>query len=56
MVVVFKTHRGQYTGQRITRIAANDLHLEVHHGGASEEIMIPFTEIKEIILKHKDAP
>lgn len=56
MMLIFKTARGEYHGQRISRIAANDLHLEVHRGGASEEILIPFTEIKEIIVKHKDAP
>lgn len=56
MVLVVKAARGQYTCNRITRIAANDFHVEVQHGPASEEIMIPFQEIKEIQLKHKDAP
>lgn len=56
MVLVVKAARGQYVCNRITRIAANDFHVEVHHGHASEEIMVPFQEIKEIQLKHKDAP
>jgi hypothetical protein len=56
MVLVVKAARGQYTCNRISRIAANDFHVEVQHGNASEEIMIPFQEIKEIQLKHKDAP
>lgn len=56
MVLIFKTARGEYTGQRISRIAGNDLHLQVVRGGASEEVLIPFQEIKEIILKHQDAP
>lgn len=55
MVLVIKSARGEYTGQRISRIAANDLHLMVQRGPASEEVMIPFVEIKEIVLKHKDA-
>jgi hypothetical protein len=55
MVLVIKSSRGEYVGQRISRIAANDLHLQVQHGHASEEVMIPFVEIKEIKLKHKDA-
>lgn len=54
MVLFFKTARGQYTGQRIARIAASELHLQVLHGPASEEVMIPFTEIQEVQLKHKD--
>jgi hypothetical protein len=55
MVLVIKSARGEYFGQRISRIAANDLHLLVHRGHASEEVMIPFQEIQEIHLKHKSA-
>jgi hypothetical protein len=55
MIMIIKSSRGEYTGQRITRIAANDLHLQVHRGHATEEVMIPFVEIQEIRLKHKDA-
>jgi hypothetical protein len=55
MVLVVKSARGEFVGQRITRIAANDLHLHVQKGPASEEVTIPFTEIQEIQLKHKDA-
>jgi hypothetical protein len=55
MILVIKTTRGEYAGQRISRIAANDLHLEVHRGSASEEVLIPFTEIQQISHKHKDA-
>jgi hypothetical protein len=55
MVLVIKSARGQYTGQRITRIAANDLHLLVQHGPASEEILIPFQEVQEVQLKPREA-
>jgi hypothetical protein len=55
MVLVIKSARGEYTGQRISRIAANDLHLMVQRGHASEEVMIPLVEIKEIVVRHKDA-
>lgn len=55
MVMVIKSTRGEFFGQRISRIAANDLHLEVHRGAASEEVMIPFIEIQQIVLKHKDS-
>jgi hypothetical protein len=56
MVLVVKSARGEHIATRISRIAANDMHVEVHKGGASEEVMIPFGDIKEIQLKHKDAP
>jgi hypothetical protein len=55
MVLIIKSTRGEYEGQRISRIAANDLHLQVQRGHASEEVLIPFQEIQEIKLKHKDA-
>lgn len=54
MVLVIKSSRGEYIGHRISRIAANDMHLEVHRGAATEEILIPFQEIQQIQLKHKD--
>ena len=54
MVLVIKSSRGEYTGQRISRIAANDFHLQVQRGHASEEVMIPFVEVLEVRLKHKD--
>ena len=56
LILVIKAARGEYHGTRISRISANDLHLQVIKGNASEEVLIPFTEIKEIQLKHKDAP
>jgi hypothetical protein len=56
MVLLIKSSRGQFLGHRISRIAANDLHLEVQKGQASEEVTISFIEIQEIQLKHKDAP
>jgi hypothetical protein len=55
MVLVINSARGQFVGQRVTRITANELHLHVQKGPASEEVLIPFTEIQEVQLKHKDA-
>lgn len=55
LVLVVKSMRGEYIATRISRIAANDMHLDVHKGGASQEVQIPFVEIQEIQLKHKDA-
>lgn len=55
MVLLVKSVRGEHVAARISRISANDMHLEVHKGGASQEVMMPFVEIQEIHLKHKDA-
>jgi hypothetical protein len=54
MVLVVKATRGEYSAEKISRIAANEMQLQVRRGEATEEVMVPFTEIKEIILKHKD--
>jgi hypothetical protein len=56
MVLLVKSARGQYTAERISRIAANDMHLQVRRGHATEEVMVPFQEVQEIRLQHKDTP
>jgi hypothetical protein len=55
MILLFKSARAEYVAQRITRIAANDIHVLVQKGAANQEVTIPFTEIQEVQLKHKDA-
>jgi hypothetical protein len=56
MVLVIKSARGVYVAQRITRIAANDLHVKVPKGALFEEVMIPFVEIQEVQLQHQSTP
>jgi hypothetical protein len=53
LVLLVKSGRGEYVATRISRIAANDMHLDVHKGGASHEVQIPFGEIQEIQIKHE---
>jgi hypothetical protein len=55
MVLLIKAARGEYIAERISRITGNEAHIEVRKGDASAEVMVPFQEIKEIQLKHKDA-
>jgi hypothetical protein len=54
-VLKVKTTRGEFVVQRITRIASNEMHVETTVGGAIQEVMVPFAEIQEMKLKHKDA-
>lgn len=56
MVLTIKAARGEYVVDRISRISANELHAQVRKGPATEEVMIPFSEVQEIRLKHKDSP
>lgn len=55
MVLVIKTPRAQHIAERISRISANEAHFEVVAGAARQEVAVPFGEIQEVQLKHKDA-
>ena len=55
LVLVIKTVRAQLIVQRITRIATNEAYFEVVQGAARQEMMVPFADIQEIQIKHKDA-
>jgi len=55
LVLIIKSALGEFEVRRISRIAANELYLEVQAGSASQEVVVSFTEIREIRLKHKDA-
>ncbi len=55
MVLIIKSSRGEYESRRISRIAANDMHLQIQRGPATEEVLVPFQEIQEIRLQYKPA-
>jgi hypothetical protein len=55
LVLVVKTARNALIVQRISRISANEAHFEVLQGTTRQEVMVPFADIQEIQLKHKDA-
>jgi hypothetical protein len=53
--LIVKSTAGQFIVERITRIAASDVHLEISLGEVRQEVMVPFADIQEIQLKPKDA-
>ena len=55
MVINIKSARGEYMGNRISKLQPEDLTLQFHRGSASSDVTIPFTEIQEVTIKHKDA-
>jgi len=55
LVLVVKTGRQQFIVERITRIANNDMHVEVAHGPAKQEVMVAFADITEVQLNPKSA-
>ena len=54
-VLQVKTPHTLFVAERITRIGANEVHFEVLRGDSRQEVMVPFAEIQEIQLKHKNA-
>ena len=55
MLVIVKSSRGQFVGLRISKLQPSDLVLQYRKGDATSEITVPYTEINEIQVRHKDA-
>jgi hypothetical protein len=53
-VLQVKTPHALFVAERITRIAASEVHFEVLRGDSRQEVMVPFAEIQEVQLKHKN--
>jgi hypothetical protein len=53
-VILIKSARGEYTGQRLSKVEPNEVFLQIRKGVATEDVMIPFSEIYEVTVKHKD--
>jgi len=55
LMLTVKTGRALFVVERITRIATNEMHVEVAQGPKKQEIVVPFAEIMEVQLKPKPA-
>lgn len=55
MLIHVKSSRGEYVGHRISRVMPNELYLQVSKGGTSSDVILPFNEISEVQVRHKDA-
>lgn len=56
MVLTIKTPHGLFTVERFTRITTNEMYFLTKRGGGMAEMTVPFQEVQEIELRHKDAP
>ncbi len=56
MLVHIKSNRGDFTGKRIPRITQTELYLQIFKDEVTAEEMIPFSEIMEVQVRHKDLP
>jgi hypothetical protein len=55
LVLEVNSLRGTFVAQRIARVMPNDLVLHVQKGGASEDVTVPFGEIREVSVRRKEA-
>ncbi len=53
-VLLFKTSRGNHLTNYISKLDQAELQIRVAKGHASEDVKIPYLEIYEIQMKHKD--
>jgi hypothetical protein len=56
MVLTIKSARGLFTVQRFTRITANEMFVLAQRGSTVEEVSVPFVEVQEVELRHRDEP
>ena len=54
MVVLIRSARGEHRGPRISRVLPNELVLQIQKTGASADVTIPYNEIQEVQIRHKD--
>ena len=54
LLIHIKSTRGDFVGRRITRITPAELYLQVFKENATADEMIPFVEILEVQIRHKD--
>jgi hypothetical protein len=54
LVVVFKTAKEEYVAKRISRISSNEVFIQLLSGGGTKEQSVPFAEIAQIQIRHKD--
>jgi hypothetical protein len=54
MLIYIKSARGEYAGPRLAKLEPNELYLLVRKGEAFKDVMIPYGEILELRIQHKD--
>ena len=54
LLVHVQSGRGDFVGKRITKVTPDELYLQVFKNDATADEMIPFIEITEVQIRHKD--
>jgi len=53
LVLEIDSLRGHHVGTRVTKILPTELHLQVKKGDASTDVLLPFSDIKSVTIRHK---
>ena len=54
LLIYLRATRGDFVGKRITKVTPAELYLQVFKNDATADEMIPFVEISEVQVRHKD--
>jgi hypothetical protein len=54
LVLLVKSSRGEFVGRHITRATPSEIYLQVFKNDVTADEMIPFTEVLEVQIRHKD--
>jgi len=54
LVLQFKTSRGEYVSTYISKLEQTSMNIKVAKGNATDDIKVPYLEVYEVQLKHKD--
>jgi hypothetical protein len=53
LVLVIRTNKNEFVAKRVSRISANEMHVQLLHGAVEQQV--PFADIVEFQIRHKDA-
>jgi hypothetical protein len=55
LVLLVKSSRGEFVGRHITRATQTEFYLQDFKNGVTADEMIPFVEVQEVQIRHKDS-
>jgi len=55
MVIFIRSARGEHSGNRLSRVLQNEIHLQISKGDATSDVIIPFNDIFEIQVRPREA-
>lgn len=54
LVLLFKTSRGEHQSTYISKLEQTSMTIQVAKGNATEDVTVPYLEVYEVQIKHKD--